>query len=347
MPNSPALPPSQQLVAAGKWPSVGERACLPIDGDWTISVEGCVARPRQLTLAELRVMPQVEQVIDIHCVTRWSKPAVPFSGVLLEALLAEAVPDAAARFVSFVAHSERGHSTSLPLADALTLGTLVALAAEHRPLEPAHGGPVRIVVPKRYFYKSLKWLARIELLDADRLGYWEAVAGYHNTGDPWREQRYMAPRLSRAEMRSVLAGRDFSGRDLRSLDARDRELSGLAARRALLRDADFRGAALEAACFDGANLSNAHFEHADLRHASFVGADVEGANFSGADLRGADFSGASLVGASFIGDESDDGTSAACVDRSTRFDAAALDQLMPLQAAFLAGRLAGPADAEP
>ncbi|HVC98749.1 MAG TPA: molybdopterin-dependent oxidoreductase [Pirellulales bacterium] len=332
------LPPGQQLVARGKWPQVGERAPAHVEGVWIVAVEGCVERPCRFTLDELSAFPRTEQVVDIHCVTRWTKLEVPFTGVPLATLIERAKPSPAARFVSFVAQSTRGHSTSLPLDEALALETLVALEAEGAPLSELHGGPVRTVVPRRYFYKSLKWLARIELLETDRLGYWESAAGYHNRADPWREERYMAPRLSKAEMLAALAGRDFSGRDLRSLDARGHDLTGLLAVRALLRDADFRGCRLDRACFDGANLSNAHFQGASLVTASFLSADVEGANFVGADLRAADFSRASLFGCTFVAEppNSDGGMPAAVLDRTTRIDRAALDQLTPIQAAFVA-----------
>ncbi len=340
---SQPLPPGQQMVAHGKWPPVGERAPARVEGVWTVAVEGCVERPCRFTLDELKAMPRTEHVVDIHCVTRWTKPAVPFSGVPLATLLERARPRPAARFVSFLAPSTRAPRPALPLDEALALETLVALEAEGAPLSELHGGPVRTVVPRRYFYKSLKWLARIELLETDRLGYWESVAGYHNRADPWREERYMAPRLSKAEMQAALAGRDFSGRDLRSLDARGHELCGLLAVDALLRDADFRGCRLDRACFDGANLSNAHFEGASLIAASFLASDLEGANFVGADLRAADFSRASLFGCTFVAEPpmSDGQTPAAVLDRATRIDRAALDQLTPIQAAFVAAALHG------
>jgi hypothetical protein len=216
------------------------------------------------------------------------------------------------------------------LEDALQSGALIALACEDKSLETVHGGPVRMVVPERYFYKSLKWLKRIELLEEDRLGYWEREAGYHNTADPWRQQRYMAPQLDRLEVQKLLKARDFSGRDLRSLRAAGLDLAGLNARGALLRDADFRHAHLQRACFDGANLSNAHFADADLRGATFVAADVEGADFSGADLRGVDFSGAAFTGATFITGVNQ----AAKIDSSTRVDARSLDDLTPEHASL-------------
>lgn len=324
------LPPNQRLAAPGRWPVVGEKAARGGSEPWTVSVEGLVAHPRCWTLADLRALPADERVIDIHCVTRWSKPDARFSGVPLAALLEPCRPLPAAHFVSFVARSERGHSTSLPLADALSLDALVALDYEGEPLPEAHGGPVRTVVPGRYFYKSLKWLERIELLAEDRPGYWEAEAGYHNHADPWREERYLAPDLDPRRLREALEARDFSGQNLRSLAASGLDLAGLNARGALLRNADFRRARLSRACFNEANLSNAHLQGADLRRTSFVGADLEGADFTGADLRGADLTGASLFGATFTS-----GGAAARLDPTTRIDPPALDALAPEEGAFV------------
>jgi DMSO/TMAO reductase YedYZ molybdopterin-dependent catalytic subunit len=341
---APNLPPHQQLAAPGKWPFVGERSPADRTDPWQVSVTGLVVHPQTWTLDDLRAMPHIERIVDIHCVTRWSKPAVRFEGIPLAHLLERCQPLPEARFVSFVARSQRRHSTSLPLADALSLDTLVALSCEGQLLDAAHGGPVRTVTPGRYFYKSLKWLETVELLAEDRLGYWEAEAGYHNVADPWREQRYMAPRLERAEVRELLARRDFSGRDLRSIDAADRELTGLLARGALLRDAHFERTILEGACLDGANLSNAHLEGARLVGASLRGADVEGTNLRAADLRGADFTGASLFGATFCPEPGDtDGWGPAVLDAATRLDEEAIDKLTPHQQAFVRRSLGLPA----
>jgi hypothetical protein len=268
-----------------------------------VRISGCVERPLTLSLPQLRQLPQTDLVVDIHCVTRWSKLGARFSGVLLRDLLASVRPTPKAQFVSYRADSLRGHSTSLPLADAVELGTLLALQSDGKPLPLEHGGPVRVITPGRYFYKSLKWLCGMELLAEDRLGYWEAVAGYHNTADPFLEQRYMAPRLTKQEAAAILAARDFADCDLRSIEADGRDLKRLNAAGALLRDSSFCRCNLVQACFDRANLSNARFHQADLREATFRGADVEGADFSGADLRGADFSSASLFGATFICEE--------------------------------------------
>jgi hypothetical protein len=257
--------------------------------------------------------------------------------VLLADVLQAAQIAPEARFVSFVARSERAHSASLPLDDALRLETLLALEVEGMPLPTEHGGPVRTIVPGRYFYKSLKWLERIELLSEDRLGHWEATAGYHNTADPWLEQRYIAPSLTKQQAQALIAARDFSGRDLRGIVAAGHDLSNLVARQALLRDADFRRCDLRRACFDQANLTNAHFDSADLRGAMFRGADLEGTNFAGADLCGADLTGASLFGASFVLERDGQAIagSGARFDVATLVDTGQIEALTPIQQMFV------------
>jgi DMSO/TMAO reductase YedYZ molybdopterin-dependent catalytic subunit len=329
------LPPNQRLAAPGRWPTVGEKQPkpLPHGEPWRVSVGGLVASPRTWTLDEIRAMQRVELVVDIHCVTRWSKPGAHFSGVPLGRLLDECRPLPEARFLSFVARSQRNHSTSLPLEYALRSGALVALEYEGEPLEEEHGGPVRLVVPGRYFYKSLKWLERVEVVAEDRLGYWEKEAGYHNEADPWREQRYIASSVDRKTLGEALSTKDFSGKDFLSLDATGLELAGLNAERALLRNADFRGVNLERARFDHANLSNAHFEGARLCRASFVGADVEGADFRRADLRGADFTGASMFGTTFC--DEPDFSSPAIIDNTTIMDEESVSKLLPRQQAHV------------
>ena len=340
MSNTLSLPPHQQLVAPGKWPFVGESGPDPNrrDEPWRVRVSGLVARAQTWSVEELWALPQIDVRIDIHCVTRWSKPGARFGGVLLQTVLDACQPLPRARFVSFVARSTRRHSTSLPLADALGLETLLALSYEGEPLAEQHGGPIRTIVRERYFYKSLKWLEEIRVLAEDELGYWEKEAGYHNRADPWQEQRYIVPHIDNQLYRRLLKARDFSGRDLLGIRADGRNLTGLNARRAFLRDAHFERSQLDGACFDGANLSNAHFEGARLRNASFCfdrgrAADLEGADFRGADLRGADLTGASLFGATFCpegGEESGD-WGPALLDQTTRIEPAGLDSLTPRQ----------------
>ncbi len=331
------LPPGQQLVAPEKWPQVGERLPAPSSGPWTIALADDSGKEVSLTLDQLRQFPFVEQSIDIHCVTRWSKPAVQFGGFLLADLLKQTGFRTDGAFVSFVAHSERAHNTSLLLHDALELGTLLAVEHDCHPLAVEHGGPVRVVVPNRYFYKSLKWLRRIELRADECLGYWEANAGYHNTADPWREQRFIAPSIDRKLAAEILRTRQMSGLELMGLNAEGRELSGLQARGTLLRHARFGHCILADADFTLANLSNAQFSDTDLRGATFREADLEGADFAGADLRRVDFTGAHLSAATFFS-----GLRAAIIDSTTQFEPSSVEELMPEQQAFIHDRLQFP-----
>ncbi len=333
------LPPNQQLVRGDRWPVVGERHPGETDSPWTLEICGCVQRSLTFSLDQILAMPHVTRQIDVHCVTRWSKPAMSFTGVRLHDLLHDG--DASlwtdeAKVVSFVARSERNHSTSLLLNEVLDLDPMVAWQADGSPLATEHGGPIRMVVPGKYFYKSVKWIRRIEFLSEERLGYWESEAGYHNGADPWREERYMAPTLTKQEALRVIEARDFSGRDLRSINAAHRDLTKLNAIEALLRHADFRSSHLQDANFRNANLSNANLQHADLRNACFANADLEGADLSGADLRGCDLRGASLFGASFYQPDSNDASKlAAVIDDATQFDVASLDALVEQQKAFV------------
>lgn len=335
------LPPNQQLIGPSKWPVIGERQPAPHPPN-SLRVLGDERGPLELTLAELAGMPQTELKLDIHCVTRWSKLDMRFGGVLLADLLREISVPAKAQFVSFVSHSDRRHSSSMPLADALALDTLIALRVDGNPLGQDHGGPIRNLVPDRYFYKSVKWLAQLELLEDDRLGYWEAESGYHNQADPWREQRYMAPNLDKRTAVRLLEARDFRGHDLRSLDASQRDLTGLQAQGARLRDASFRKCRLRQADFSQANLSNGHFEDADLQGASFFEADLEGANFAGADLRSANFEGASLFGATFLETDSFGILRGARLDRSTRLPETAWPPLTDEQLEYVRQQLRQP-----
>ena len=329
------LPPNQQLISTARWPVVGERSPRDDDSPWHVRVDGEVQNERSFSLAELRSGSRFEIIdreIEIHCVTRWSKLGTRFRGIRLAELIDTAMPTSDANFVSLIARSSRRHSTSIPM--DLVAESLVAFAANDEPLAEEHGGPIRVVVPGRYFYKSVKWLERIELLSKDRFGFWESDAGYHNEADPWREQRYIASSITKTEAAQLIASGDFSRRDLRGLDCSNRTIETLHANKSLLRDARFEAAVLQSASFRDSNLSNAIFDHADLRGADFFGADVEGASFVGADLRGADLRVASMFGASFGRvDESGD-TIVATLDASTQIDRSALTSLTDDQLAL-------------
>ena len=325
------LPPGQQLVAPGKWPIVGERFPAAHDQPWTIKV--CVP-DQQLaswTFGQLRNMPSIESAVDIHCVTRWSKLGVRFRGITLATLLSHVNVPHDSRFISFVAASERNHSTSLPLSEAFDLQALIALECEGKPLPSEHGGPVRMIVPGKYFYKSVKWLTRIDLLPEDRLGYWEAEAGYHNGANPATEQRYIAASVAKQKAERLIRERNLHGEDLLGLDVSHRHLAELNATSASLRNARFLNCNLELSRFDESNLSNANFEGANLNQASFVGADCEGANFCGADLRGANFAEASLLAATF--------SPHALIDSTTQISRQQIGTLLPKEAGFGVGAI--------
>ena len=332
--SSQTLPPGQQLVADGKWPIIGERQPAATGQAWSLRVSGEVSKPTTLSLAQLTGQSQTTLIVDIHCVTRWSKLGVEFSGVSLSDLLTQVVPFAEAKFVSFVSRSDRRHSSSMPIEVALAQQTLIALAVEGQPLPIDHGGPIRNIVPGRYFYKSVKWVTEIQLLSDDRLGFWESESGYHNAADPWLEQRYLAPSLDRRTVASLIESRDFSHQNLLSLLAANRDLQHLKAHCAALRNADFSHSDLRQSDFSNANLSNANLRKSDLRNCNFTNADMEGADFTGADLRGANLTGCSLIGSSFF-DAAQGVHSGAIFDADTILPESVIAPLFPEQLNFV------------
>ena len=180
------LPPGQSPTV--KWPvlSVEEVPQTPA-AEWTLAVDGAVREPFTLDWAALQAEPWVDWEGDIHCVTRWSKFGMHWRGLAVAALLERAGPTKDAGYL--LAESPTGYSTNLPLADVTEHPALVAFEADGAPLEPEHGGPMRLLVPHLYFWKSAKWLSRLRVLEHDELGFWERN-GYHHRGDPWSEERY-------------------------------------------------------------------------------------------------------------------------------------------------------------
>ena len=180
------LPPGQSLVK--DWPvlDLGLQPDIAPE-EMRLRVEGLVERPLVLDWAALMALPQSDMVRDIHCVTQWSRYDNRFAGVRVRDLLAEARVKDEGRFVSLTSHD--GYTTNLTMADFCAEDAMLAHSWDGRPLTRQHGGPLRLVLPKLYFWKSPKWLMRIDVLRDDRPGFWE-VRGYHNRGDPWREERY-------------------------------------------------------------------------------------------------------------------------------------------------------------
>ena len=156
-------------------------------GEWDLTITGLVDQPFTISLDELKAMPAATLTFDIHCVTKWSKFDTTWTGVRVRDLFQRAGVQRGAAFV--VEHAEHGYSTNLPLADISTDEAIVAYAFEGEDIEPIHGGPVRIVVPHLYFWKSAKWVRTLELRADDKAGFWERN-GYHMYGDPFKEQRH-------------------------------------------------------------------------------------------------------------------------------------------------------------
>lgn len=180
------LPPGQYLTDRFPVLHVGDVPHFA-PGEWSLTVDGLVERPFTIDLDALKAMPSVTLTFDIHCVTKWSKFDTTWTGVPVRDLLARAgVADGASHVLE---HAEYGYTTNLPLADITTPEAIVAYEFDGAEIEPIHGGPVRIVVPHLYFWKSAKWVRRLEVLNADRAGFWERN-GYHMYGDPFREQRF-------------------------------------------------------------------------------------------------------------------------------------------------------------
>lgn len=185
----PRTPPSQVLTQ--KWPVLHYGLVPRVDlGRWRLRVHGLVENPFELTWDELRAMPKQQVTCDLHCVTHWSRLDNVFEGVPLQPLLERARLKPEARFV--LVHADPEYTTNLPLADLLAPGNLLALRYNGEPLMPEHGGPVRLLVPHLYLWKSAKWVTGFEFLEEDEPGFWEQN-GYHMRGDPWAEERYGRP----------------------------------------------------------------------------------------------------------------------------------------------------------
>lgn len=330
------LAPGQ--IPTDRFRVTGEREPAPEAFDeaaWRLSIAGLVERPLELTLAEVRSLATYTLDADIHCVTGWSYRAMRFTGFPLAHLLSMVRPLDTARYVWFLAYSKRNHATSLPL-EAARAETWIVTEADGHPLSPDHGYPARTVTPSRYFYKSLKWLRRIELLAEDRLGFWEGVSHYHNHADPWAgDERYtsgtMTPkqieRLKRATSFDRYRDQVIVSIDLSGWHPATRDLRGMQ-----FKNCNFRGARLQQTDFRGGNLTNSDLRDADLTGADLRQTDLEGARFAGANLTGADFREAILNAAQFF-ETRGDGTVNGAIVTGMRWDGAI--NLYPEQEAYL------------
>src|SRR5436189_4470910 len=178
------VPPGQYVTNDFPVLSAGPTPHTPLD-QWSFTVTGEGTDPVRWSWDEFRTLPSEAVTVDIHCVTKWSKLDTNWEGVSVDTLL-EAVEHEAAYALAFC---EGGYTTNLPLEDLTDGKAWVAYGYDGEPLDPEHGGPARLLVPHLYFWKSAKWVRGLELRAEDEPGFWEYY-GYHNYGDPWKEQRY-------------------------------------------------------------------------------------------------------------------------------------------------------------
>jgi DMSO/TMAO reductase YedYZ molybdopterin-dependent catalytic subunit len=183
--DSERVPPGQYVTSDFPVLSAGPTPHTRL-ADWTFTLRGLLDAPISWTWDELRALPNETVTVDIHCVTKWSKLGTSWTGVSLDTLL-DGVETAADYVLAF---SDGGYTTNLPLEDLTGGKAWIAYSYEGEPLDPVHGGPARLLVPHLYFWKSAKWVRGLQLGDDDEPGFWEQY-GYHNYGDPWREQRYV------------------------------------------------------------------------------------------------------------------------------------------------------------
>jgi DMSO/TMAO reductase YedYZ molybdopterin-dependent catalytic subunit len=180
------VPPGQRLVT--DFPVLQAGSVMHVDAAaWKLTLSGLVSTPLELNYKQLLALPATEQACDIHCVTGWTKLDTRWKGVKLTDLLEQVQIDPTARHT--VVRATGGWTTNLPLEEITREDVLLAYEYQGESLSAEHGGPVRLVVPRLYFWKSAKWINGIDFTVDERLGYWERM-GYHRLGDPWLEQRY-------------------------------------------------------------------------------------------------------------------------------------------------------------
>ncbi|GAA3451000.1 sulfite oxidase-like oxidoreductase [Dactylosporangium matsuzakiense] len=180
----PDLPPGQYLAHDFPVLSAGPTPRIRTDR-WEFVVTTETGEAKSWSWAEFTALPYEDVTVDIHCVTKWSKLQTGWRGVAVDTLLEDV--DTAADYV--MARSYDGYTTNVPLEDLLDGQAWVAYRYDGEELSPEHGGPARLLVPHLYLWKSAKWIHELRMMLQDEPGFWEA-AGYHNYGDPWREQRY-------------------------------------------------------------------------------------------------------------------------------------------------------------
>ena len=181
------VPPGQYVTADFPVLSAGPTPQIRLE-NWTFALQLGGNLLGKWIWAEFEALPQTTIKADIHCVTKWSKLDTTWQGVTFDDLLKTVnLADAPASYI--MAYSEGAYTTNIPVADLVNGQGMIATRYEGLPILPAHGGPARLLVPHLYFWKSAKWVRRLRFMEKDKPGFWESL-GYHNYGDPWKEQRY-------------------------------------------------------------------------------------------------------------------------------------------------------------
>lgn len=182
------LPPGQYETRDFPVLSAGPTPHIPL-ATWDFTIQDSSGNSARWTWDEFQALPHDTPTVDIHCVTKWSKFDTKWEGISVDMLLEGAKAKGVAGGNFITAFSDGGYTTNLPLADVTDGKAWVVFGYDGKPLPPEHGGPARLLVPHLYFWKSAKWVRGIRLMQRDEPGFWEQL-GYHDRGDPWREQRY-------------------------------------------------------------------------------------------------------------------------------------------------------------
>lgn len=184
---SQRIPPGQSRTR--KWPVLDAHGTPTVPKErWRLEIDGLVQQRLSFTWEEFRDLPRIKVFADFHCVTAWSRLGNLWEGVAVKELLDRAVLKPDAKYVIATGY-DYGWTTNLPLEDFLQEDVLIADTHDGEPIAADHGGPARLMVPQLYAWKSAKWLRKLTFVADDRSGYWEQM-GYHNHGDPWKEERY-------------------------------------------------------------------------------------------------------------------------------------------------------------
>jgi DMSO/TMAO reductase YedYZ molybdopterin-dependent catalytic subunit len=182
------LPPGQYETRDFPVLSAGPTPHTPL-ATWSFTVQGADGKTARWSWEEFTALPHQTTTNDIHCVTKWSKFGTTWEGISIDTLLSEAATKGIKPSPYVMARSDGGYTTNVPLADLMNGKAWIAFMYDGKPLPAEHGGPARLLVPHLYFWKSAKWVRELRLMENDSPGFWESL-GYHNYGDPWREQRY-------------------------------------------------------------------------------------------------------------------------------------------------------------